>query len=103
MNLNRCTSFLPLAWLPWPGTAGGRHRCPKPVILRGRTSPAYSGVRTTALLGGRPPSSSVNPSSQDPMHKNELGNHYADLLKVWVDFSGDQIYQSNEVCSSVPT
>ena len=31
------------------------------------------------------------------MHKNELGNHYADLLKVWVDFSGDQIYQSNEV------
>jgi hypothetical protein len=30
------------------------------------------------------------------MHKNELGNHYADLLKVWVDFSGDQVFQAGE-------
>jgi hypothetical protein len=30
------------------------------------------------------------------MHKDELGNHYADLLKVWVDFSGDQVFQPGE-------
>jgi hypothetical protein len=30
------------------------------------------------------------------MHKNEKGNHYADLLKVWVDFSGDQVFQTGE-------
>ncbi|HEY8907165.1 MAG TPA: PEP-CTERM sorting domain-containing protein [Rhodoferax sp.] len=30
------------------------------------------------------------------MHKNELGNHYADLLKVWIDTSGEGQFQADE-------
>ena len=30
------------------------------------------------------------------MHKYEDGNHYGDLLKVWIDYSGDQQFQDSE-------
>lgn len=30
------------------------------------------------------------------MHKNEDGNHYGDLLKVWIDYNGDQQFQASE-------
>lgn len=30
------------------------------------------------------------------MHKYEDGNHYGDLLKVWIDYNGDQQFQNSE-------
>jgi hypothetical protein len=30
------------------------------------------------------------------MHKNEDGNHYADLIKAWIDLDGDQKFQASE-------